>query len=563
MRNQAPNTPKAKHGAHETRAVTSTSHPERSALQGFRRNLAMVLVVGAAIRGIYLANVLSEPLLSQYWILDCKEYLDKASVALEGGLSTEVYSSSPLYVWIVAIASAAGRGGIVALLALQAIAGLATAFGIAVVGKRLFGNFAGLAGAFLYILYPGAALLELKLLPSTVGAALGFAAVAALSLGEPRRPIRWSLVSGLLLGLASLCKPDLLLFLPIAVAAVFWTGRDQTRAKVRAISALVAAAGALVPICLTAAHNYEASGQLVLVSSQGGITFYQANNPRAEGAFSIPEGFTGDKASQHDEALTIAQKRVGHPLGPAEVDGFWFAQGLHFLASDLSATLWLEARKFFYWTSSVELASEYTLGVERDIAWAAWLFPVPFGLLLGLAVVAIAERPALHLRVGWHLVAFVVVNLCATLAFYCASRYRLMAVPSLSVLAGAGVQGFWPQQGVGRQWRIRAIAVAAWTVVSFTPGRSAARFQEAAEWYCLGNQAFRHKQYGDAIRLYEQALTSRKRTPDIYFNLAQARATTGDFAGAVRALELVLQLKPRDEQARALAESYTERSRRK
>jgi 4-amino-4-deoxy-L-arabinose transferase-like glycosyltransferase len=562
-RSRVPSAPRTASRADEARAVPGTPCRDGSPNREFLRKLAVLATLSVALRGIYLANVLSEPLLSQYWILDCKEYLDKASAALQGGLGAETYSSSPLYIWIVALASAAGHGGIVALLALQALLGVATALGIAIVGKRLFGDLAGLAGASLYVLYPGAALLELKLLPSAIGAFLGFAAVAVLSVGRPRSRVRRGVLSGVLLGSASLCKPDLMLFLPIAIAALSWAERDHATRKIRAVAALAVATGALAPISITVAHNYAACGQVVLISSQGGITFYQANNPRAEGTFSIPEGFTGDKASQHEEAVSFAQKQMGHPLGPADVDRFWFARGLDFLASDLSATLRLEVRKLLYWTSSVELASEYTLGVERNLAWAAWLFPVPFGLLLGLALLALAQRPALNLRAGWHLVTFVAANLCATLAFYCASRYRLMAVPALAVLAGAGVQGLWLQQAGCRAVCLRVVVLALWTGISFVPGRSAARFQEAGEWYCLGNQAFRHKQYGDAIHLYERALTTRKRTPDIHFNLAQARAMTGDFAGAVRELERLLQLNPRDDQARALVESYAERARRK
>jgi tetratricopeptide (TPR) repeat protein len=184
---------------------------------------------------------------------------------------------------------------------------------------------------------------------------------------------------------------------------------------------------------------------------------------------------------------------------------------------------------------------------------------VPFGLLLCLAVVAILERRRRWPDGAWLLLAFIAVNLVSTLAFFCLSRHRTPAVPALCVLAGGGLRAIADRGRYSKSWLVQAAGVALGTSLTFLPGGDAMRYQAAMQWYCFGNEAFKHRNFEYAIQLYERALEIRKRTPDIYFNLAQARASLGDIAGAKADLDRVLELNPRDEQARALVDFYSKK----
>jgi len=90
--------------------------------------------------------------------------------------------------------------------------GLATAACVAVMGRQLFGNAAGLIGAALFLLYGGEALLEVKVLPSipaTFLATLGLClCIRPVEVSNTRRRATLRGLAGISLGLASLCKPD-------------------------------------------------------------------------------------------------------------------------------------------------------------------------------------------------------------------------------------------------------------------------------------------------------------------------------------------------------------------
>jgi tetratricopeptide (TPR) repeat protein len=527
----------------------------------FGKGLALELGAGLLLKGVYLTAVLANPVLRSYWVLDSKEYLALGSRFAANELGREVFSSSPLYIWLVAHICPDGVRGIALLLALQQLLGLATAAFVAVIGRQLFGVVAGLMGAALYLLYGAGAMLEVKLLPATLSVFL-----ATLSLGlcigsidrpTTRRRAGVRGLAGAALGGAALCKPDLLLGVPLVVAGAWFFQRGPLRTNF--VVAGVCVVGLCASILPATLHNLRA-GELIPVSSQGGVTFYQGNNPRAEGTFSQPEGFTGNKATQQREATELAEHATGRELSHRQVDSYWYGRGLSFLKGNPDKALRLWCRKLMYWISSNELSSEYTLVAERDSTWAIWLFPFPFGLLLALGltqlIVEKGGRWTAHEIALWSVVAISVV---ATLLFYCSSRYRLIAVSPLAVLGGKTLSVMW-QKRLRWSWILsRVVGLSVAVAITFIPARSAVTFQAASQWYLYGNEAFRRRDYRPAIVFYERALETRRRSPNIEFNLAQAYAQTGEFKRAAQHMDQVLSMTPDDKVARELSVQYDRR----
>jgi 4-amino-4-deoxy-L-arabinose transferase-like glycosyltransferase len=394
------------------------AHPARSG-----KGLALVLCAGLLLRCSYLAAFLSNPILRDYLVLDSKAYLALGSRLVAGELDREVFSSSPLYIWLVGHTCYDGTNGTVFLIALQQVLGLATAACVFVTGRQLFGQVAGLTGSVLYLLYGSEALLEVKLLPSvpatflaTLGLCLCIWPVQEFNT-KRRAAVRG--LAGISLGLSALCKADLLLMLPLAATGAWWFQRASNKSNIVVTSACVLGfCAAVFPATL---HNLRA-GEFVPISSQGGLTFFHGNNPRAEGTFSLPEGFSGNKANQQRESQDLAKRALGRDLSVREVDSYWYGRGIEYLKASPLGALHLLGRKLVYWLSSNELSAEYTVSVEREVTWAIWLFPVPFGLLLALGTIRLLRRKD-AMPVGvWGVVVMIVVNVAATMVFYCSSR---------------------------------------------------------------------------------------------------------------------------------------------
>src|SRR5581483_4163921 len=82
--------------------------------------------------------------------------------------------------------------------------------------------------------------------------------------------------AGAMMGAVALCRPVGLLFLP-ALGIALWRVPGMTLPRLAARAAVLAA-GALVLLAPWAVRNYDVHGRLVLIASNGGSTFYGANN---------------------------------------------------------------------------------------------------------------------------------------------------------------------------------------------------------------------------------------------------------------------------------------------
>ena len=95
----------------------------------------------------------------------------------------------------------------------------------------------------------------------------------ALFVHSIRKPTLWLLfIAGLFLGYATLTRPFGVLFLPLLVAYLFFSTPS------RWLASLVFSVGFLAVILPWTVRNYLVFGKLVLIATNGGSTFYSANN---------------------------------------------------------------------------------------------------------------------------------------------------------------------------------------------------------------------------------------------------------------------------------------------
>jgi tetratricopeptide (TPR) repeat protein len=204
------------------------------------------------------------------------------------------------------------------------------------------------------LLYGGGALLEVKLLPATLATLLATLSLffCLWSIDRPttlRRGIVRGLAGGALGG-AALCKPDLLLVLPLAAAGSWLFQRGSLRSNLVVSGACVL--GCCAAVFPAALHNLGA-GEFVPISSQGGITFFQGNNPRAEGTFSLPEGFSGNKATQQavlagDTLLKMWQARSHWSWTLPRMAGLLLAATLTFVPARSAVAFQASAQWYLY-----------------------------------------------------------------------------------------------------------------------------------------------------------------------------------------------------------------------
>jgi 4-amino-4-deoxy-L-arabinose transferase-like glycosyltransferase len=494
-------------------------------------------------------------------VLDEAWYLREAARIRDDGIVGRPFVMSPLYP-IAAAVLGAGRalpGGVLegghpwALLAVQAAAWMAIgALIFTTVRERAGAGRAGgviaLAAALLFWLYRPAAVYARTILleiPLALTVTTYLVLLTRWRVRTPRRPLVVLLAAGLSLGLATLLRAHVLALLVPGVLVV--AGRTRTRRWTTTAPIAVLMGAALLPVVLAAAHNTAACGRPAGPVLNGGINLYLGNATTSRGLFVTPAGLDLEREPAGQGYLAGRFHR--DDLDVCEADRLWFAEALREVRAHPgeAAAGWL--RKVWLHAQGWEISQVTPLGAwarEVPVLRALW---VPYGLLtvLGLAGLAAAlgrgrtgDDLAVAALWGGSLVLLVALQ---SLVFV-VSRYRLVLVPPLCVLAGLGALHLRPLLAA-RRWRAARLpaAVALAAVIAGVPwGLGETRRlwaaletqNEALRWerWAAAQPAVSGRAWPRAQRLYGDLIAAQPERGEAYLGLARVFLAAGEVSGA-------------------------------
>jgi len=484
-----------------TTKTTPTAPPARWSLP---LGLAVVLLLAAVFRVVYLFDWMGDPILRDTLILDASIY-DAWAQRIAGGafVSKESFYFAPLYPYLLGLVYAVAGHVPTIVYLLQASLGLVSIALLHAIVSRLYGAKAALWAAGGAALYLPFAFFETKLLGVALGAFLCLVALHLLVRAEEGEGRKGDGLAGVGVGLLSLCLPaGQILAVGCVVERLF---------RRRAAAALRFALGAALVLLPSLLHNLAASSDPQLVSAQGGITFYQGNNAQARGLFMPPPGFSGAADRQADEERAVAERETGRPLRRSQISAHFVRKGLDFVLESPLRWLLLEGRKAAALLGSYEASTEYSQYVEREHIRALWLPFLPFALIAGLAAGCGAMRippadrrgaRALHLYTAW--------AAAVPLLFYVSSRYRLPLVPALLIYAGAFADrlvrsvrsGEGPDPALARGVLLAVVLA----LVSFFPLGRPVTSVEANVHYNLGSALAEAGRHDEAVAEFDRCL---------------------------------------------------------
>ncbi len=187
--------------------------------------------------------------------------------------------------------------------------------------------------------------------------------------------------------------------------------------------AVVVAIGAAAVIGPWTLRNYRAYGRLVLIASEGGITFWTGNHPLSPGE--------GDMAANPAIKLDNQRLRALHPgLSPEELEPVYYREAIAAIKANPAWWMGLEFKKLFYlW---VPIGPSYMLH-SRLFRIASW---VSYGLLVvpGLAGLVALWRRRTGPAALWLLLASAVL---ACLIFLPQERFRIPVVDPALIIGAA------------------------------------------------------------------------------------------------------------------------------
>jgi 4-amino-4-deoxy-L-arabinose transferase-like glycosyltransferase len=409
----------------QARAGSTTAASER---RRTRRWLVAAVVVGLAARLAFgLFYWVGQPLTR-----DEREYLSLArSLAAGRGYvyddeilrgPVQPFGRAPAYPVFLALA---GGGRTVtetvptSVKIAQAVVGAA---GVALVGLlagRLAGHRAARLAASIAAVYPplvwvsAYAYSEAVFWPLGLSIVWAFDRLAHATTGEARAAV----FSGALTGLGVLLRAALTTFLPLA--AIWLLLRRGW------LTAAAFTVGTMLVLTPWTARNVVHHGRLVIVASEGGVTFWTGNHPLATGE--------GDMAANPALKVASLELRAAHPhLTEEQMEPVYYREALAWIRAHPVDWLMLELRKLFFLI--VPIGPSYTLHSARYFVASV----LSYGLLLAAAIPGFvrlgrrrAETPGLWLLLG--------SAVLVALVFFPQERFRISVIDPALIVSASGL----------------------------------------------------------------------------------------------------------------------------
>jgi hypothetical protein len=347
----------------------------------------------------------------------------------QGAPAVERFGRAPLYPLLLAGVArvVSPEGFLTAVRVFQSALGAVAVLLLALVARRVAGDRAGMAAAWIAAVYPPLVWMPAYVFSESLYVPLAFANVLAMSRfvdgardhmdanpSAPGVPLVWG---GVLGGLAALTRPAHVLFLLIVGLRLVLKGRARW--------AMLIAAGALLVIAPWTVRNVREHGRLVLIASEGGITFWTGNHPLSPGE--------GDMAANPAIKQDNQRLRAAHPgLSAEQLEPIYYREALRVIAERPAWWLGLEVRKLFYLI--VPIGPSYTLHSTRYLTATL----VSYGLLLpfGCAgLVMLARRGQWPATLG--LLLFSAVVTC--LVFLPQERFRIPVIDPVLIVGAAAL----------------------------------------------------------------------------------------------------------------------------
>lgn len=472
-------------------------------------------------------------------------------------IGERIIDLSPLYLYINVLFNQIFGSNWEALAIFQIVIGSLSCLFIYAIGEKLFGRTIGLIASVILLLYGNLTLIELTLEPEAF--VIFFNALAILLLIKARNENsseyqiwKWFLV-GVTLGLAVITKANALLILPGAIIWIWWGGYKRNKKLVATVSLLLGVILLISPITL---RNYMKFHDSILVTADGGKVFFHGNGQGATGmerADLSNQGFIEEGQSEPDYAHVLfrntARSLSGLPLKPSECARFWVDRTMDYILANGMSSLFLELKKLCLFWSNYEvhdLDSTY----KNYVTIRHWPL-IPFGIIAALGIVGMGlSLKKFHqtFLIYW----VILVYLLSVLIFFAVSRYRIPAVPFLSIFAAYTLSWLFALIK-NNNWK-RILIFGGVILIFFVCTNLFFRkeieifdqWQKATRiHYSLGGKMlFKRGLYQEAVEEFQKTLALQPNFAPAYNYLGRSFAILEDYNRAEEYFQRVIQLTP-------------------
>jgi len=476
-------------------------------------------------------------------IIDANGYDSRAAELLTTGISARTFDQAPLYTMFLAANYFLFGQGYLAPRIVQSLMGAASCVMVQRLGARLAGRTAGVIAGFAGALYGPLVFYETDLLREVLVIFLALALLLCLLRSQESGRLPWAAAAGFLMGLSLIARENTILFLPMAAAWLFF--RANSPSKNRWLAPTLFVLLAVLPVVPVTMRNYVNSGELVFISSQGGMNFFIGNSADSERLTGLQPGIAWDRMRKAPQA------ELGENASPNASNGWFFRSAFRDIAAAPGAWVKKLVKKAWLVFDGEELEPNNDINLYRGESWLLRalilrLGPLwfPFGLVAPLFVLgAVTRKPSAG---AWLILGFIAAYATSLALFHVRARYRLPIAPVMLPFAVAGA--LW----VGKQWKVRnakvlaagllgLLAVAALVNAPIADVSFAHRFPTH---YMLGKSWQIGGQDLKAVQEFERALNGHEDFAELRHDYGQSLVRLGREDEGLRQFERAVALAP-------------------
>jgi tetratricopeptide (TPR) repeat protein len=393
--------------------------------------LSVVFAIALIVRLMYVWQISSMPFFEAP-IIDAEMYDQSAMNLLQSVVEKKPFYQAPLYSYFLSsIYRIFGHDYLFPRL-IQSAIGAINCVMVALVGKRLFGGRQGLLAGCIAALYGPLIHFEGELLRPVLIIFLTLSMILSILSWSEDRPI-WAAIAGLLMGLSAITRENILIFLPVIVIYLWMSSK-----KSRWHAPVLFVALTIIPIIPVTVNNYKKSGELVPVSTQGGMNFYIGNSAHSDRLTGLQPGIEWEKMA------FSPREELGPDPKPSAFQSWFIKKTLKDISQSPTGWLGKLVKKLYLVFYGEELTPNSNLDLYRErsfllqilISKCGPLF-IPFGLLFPFFVLGIGVKGA-H-RDKWLLIAYIFAYSLSLMLFHVRARYRLPIVPAMLPFTAAGI----------------------------------------------------------------------------------------------------------------------------
>jgi tetratricopeptide (TPR) repeat protein len=456
---------------------------------------------------------------------------------------------APFYAYFLGLIYAVFGPSLAISKIIQHIIGSATCSLIFLFADRYFGRRIAITSGFISAFYWVFIYFENELLLDSLLVLFSLILVWSLMKAAEKTSTKWFFISGLLLGLAAITRPNYLAIWPVILVWMFIVFGRKYKWIMAGFGLLTLAA--LIFILPVTLRNIIVGHDTVVIASQGGINFYIGNNRYADGATAVmPEFGASWQYADCEYLAKLETARLGQDMKPSDVSSFYYHRALRFIDEDPGKWLLLIFKKLSYFWNSYEISNNQNLYFFRRFASITRILPPLFFIISPLSIIGLVNlfrKERTYHIIGYFIIAYMIT----VVAFFVTGRFRLPVLPFLIILASFAFFNIIEKIKLRDFKPLIAICLALLILFPLTSidmfGISHSSF--AMSHFSLGNVYLKKGMFDRALEEYQTAAQLAPCVPSAHLNRGIIYFNRLDFENAGREFNLEIDKCRRSAQA--------------